>query len=260
MFAKAATATKQLPSKFKALSLDMKFYSGGVALLLLLVLFSLLLTIFGYGTRIQSLAENVTPFMMGILASGVIVEVAQKLNSFRRNLWFSFLVAFLTFIAYSMARVDANEFINQLTSIDPGKLPEAQTLLTSLLLIPSWISILLFVLAVLLSVGMLVVSFQMARDKTGYHGFLWFIKFIGLLGVFAGVAQADELYKDRYTLVKELLKDAVVVAEYHPKTVCANVFPGERVADVGGGFVSVFSPAGGAFTTRSCKQPQETDG
>ena len=246
----------QLPSEFRALSLDRKFYAVGGALMAIYVASLVLLNMFSDDVHAQSRVDMVMPLIIGFLTTALVLELAQKISSLWTNLWFGFLVAFFTFIAYSMARVEANGFLNELVAIDPGKLSEAQTLLTSLLLVPSWIKVLLFVLALLLSVATLVVFFQMAMDKKSSDIFLGFARLMGALGLYMGLAWVDKLYE--HPLVKDVLKNAVVVAEYHPKTICTNVFPGERVADVGGGFVSVFSTATGTFEPRPCEQPRES--
>ncbi|EEF80708.1 hypothetical protein MDMS009_647 [Methylophaga thiooxydans DMS010] len=58
------------------------------------------------------------------------------------------LFAFLTFSSYSVAKIQADKFINELTSLDPATLPQAQLLLTSLALVPSWMVVLLIIVVV----------------------------------------------------------------------------------------------------------------
>ena len=255
MFAKAAAAIKQLPSEFKASALYMKFYAIGGVLFVAYLVIGFVLILFRHDARVQDVAEIIIPFVLISFTIGVVVEFVQRLSSVWHNLWFGFFVGFLTFIAYSMARMEANEFINTLTNIDPSKLPEAQNLLTSLLLLPSWIKLLLPILLVLLVIAMLVIPILAVRDKTTRSSWLAIVRLLGVMGVFVVFARADELYG--HPLVEAGLRSAVVASEYHPRTICTNVFPGERVADVGDGFVSVFSTATDTFEPRRCERPQK---
>ena len=104
MFAKAVAAIKQSPSKFNALLLDRRFYAVGGALMAIYVLSLVLLNMFSDDVHAQSRVDMVVPLVLGFLTTALVLELAQKVSSLWTNLWFGFLVAFFTFIAYSMAK------------------------------------------------------------------------------------------------------------------------------------------------------------
>jgi hypothetical protein len=241
-----------LRTQFEALSLDRKFYAAAGFIFACYFLSSIPLFIFAEPNLVQSIASVTAPLSLSLLTAAVLVESTRFLEKMWERRWFKLLVAFLTFVAFSLARAHADKFINTLTSLDPSVLPQAQILLTSLLLVPSWVSVLLVILLLLMIVTMIFIPGFAASGENELTSWLRIGRVLGLMGVFTLLAWIDSQYKNDHSLVNSAMKEAVIYAEYHSKTPCRNVASDSLVADIGRGYISVFSRTSLDFHVENC--------
>jgi len=242
----------ELGRHFAGLSLDRKFYAAAGFVFACYFLSSIPLFIFGEPNLVQSVSSVTAPLSLFLLTVAVLIESTRFLEKMWERRWFKLLVAFLTFVAFSLARAHADKFINALTSLDPGVLPQAQILLTSLLLVPSWVSVLLVILLLLMIVTMVFIPGFAASGEDELTSWLRIGRVLGLMGVFTLLVWIDSQYKNDRSLVNSAMKEAVIYAEYHSKTPCQNVASDRLVADIGRGYISVFSRKTLEFHVEKC--------
>ncbi|WP_036310908.1 hypothetical protein [Methylophaga thiooxydans] len=125
-----------------------KFYALAGTLLSIYLVITIPFTLFGQTNVTQSVAQIIGPVCIALLTCAFLIESARLICTLWEHKWFKVLFAFLTFSSYSVAKIQADKFINELTSLDPATLPQAQLLLTSLALVPSWMVVLLIIVVV----------------------------------------------------------------------------------------------------------------
>lgn len=238
---------------FRRARIDRKFYTAGGLVFFGYVACSVPLLATGHREYVDLLASAAAPVAFACFAIAVACELAEVLVACWESWWFKLLIAFLTFFSYEIAKIHADNLINDFTSIDPGKLPAAQTLLTSLYIIPSWIGVLVPSLLVFLILGMSAFPLLLTTDAGKWGDGIGLGRIVGVMALLAALLWLDHEFKDDESLANTAFKAAVIESEYHAKSECLNVKSGELSADLGRGYVSVFLPERVSFETRSCE-------
>jgi hypothetical protein len=137
--------------------------------------------------------------------------------------------------------------------LDPATLPQAQILLTSFALVPSWMVVLLVIVVVYMMLSIIFFPVQTITNRDELLGLKRMGRIVGVLGVTALLTSALETYRDDASMINALMKEVVLLTEYHPQTHCKNITGDYLVADIGRGYASIFSRKSMEFTTLQCR-------
>lgn len=238
---------------FILLKLCSKFYALAGMLFCIYLVITIPFTLFGQTNVTESVAQIIGPVCIALLTCAFLIESARLIYTLWEHKWFKVLFAFLTFSSYSVAKIQADKFINELTSLDPATLPQAQILLTSFALVPSWMVVLLVIVVVYMMLSIIFFPVQTITNRDELLGLKRMGRIVGVLGVTALLTSALETYRDDASMINALMKEVVLLTEYHPQTHCKNITGDYLVADIGRGYASIFSRKSMEFTTLQCR-------
>lgn len=230
-----------------------KFYALAGMLFSIYLVITIPFTLFGQTSVIKSIAQIIVPVCIALLTCAFLIESTRLICTLWEHKWFKVLFAFLTFSSYSVAKIQADRFINEFTSLDPATLPQAQILLTSFVLVPSWMVVLLVIVVVYMLLSIVFFPVQTITNRDELLGLKRMGRIVGVLGVIALLTSILETYRDDASMINTLMKEVVLLTEYHPQTHCKNITGGYLVAEIGRGYISIFSRKSMEFTTLKCR-------
>jgi hypothetical protein len=222
-------------------------YKIGLCIGLLIIPVALVSGVLGVEENVGIVFSTIIYTSVVIWGVAFLVESYTILERLSRNKLFLVLLGGLSFALFKLSEISSDHFVNALTGIDPGLLPKSSSALVALFLPLQWLYI------VALAMMPLTIFFMLRTVVATKEGTVAFLgRIVAAITVMLLATYFGSFLSKEDSFVYMLAKEIVIAAEYFPNNQCANIFVGERVADINRGWVSVYSPELDRFRSERC--------
>ncbi len=242
-----------LSSEFGGLAVHDKVYKfGAITFFIYLGIGVISILMFGQ-EGLNVVASIFTYGMTMIFAVAVSIEYSLLLKNLYTKSWFKWLLGVIAVLVYKYSDSCANDFINDFVEIDPGLLPTASSILAMLFLPYSWLLAVSSFLSIYILICWMFFPFEPQSGQRQLGQWKFLARFFGLFFVFIVIAKSAALFENKESFFSLFSKHVVLSTEYFKKSNCLNVSPGERVADIGNSYISIYNANSGKFRTELCR-------
>ena len=240
-------------AQFEGLVLHDKVYKAGAFAFGLYMAVGLVFGIFFGHDSISKIANIFVYAIATIFSIAVFIEHWFAIKPLIEKTWVKWLGAGVAYLVYRYSESKAADFVNEFTKLDPDKLPDAISLLAALFLPYSWAVLVLSLLTVYIIVIWFIVPFHLKKDQQTIGEWKFIGRIVGVFAILVIFQQLVTAFDEKGSIIDLVSKEIVLRTEYYSSTVCKNVSEKAIVADIGRGYISVFSLEDRKFNVVKCQ-------
>lgn len=248
-----------ISSKFNGLPLHDKIYKIGAYVFVVYAVIVLTVSFFFDSQYISTIANIFAYLIATIFTFAVFAEYWDVLKPLFEKIWLRWIVGGIAYLVFRYSEGKAEDFINSFTGIDPSALPNAVSLLVALFLPYSWIVFISVILGVYLIVILLIAPVQIRKDEKTIGGWKFMGRLVGLLTIFILLSNLITLFDKEDSVSTLIAKETTLRTEYFNRSSCGGVNKDSLVADIGRGFISVYTPKTSKFEVKKCEYEITSD-
>ncbi len=240
-------------SKFIGLSLHDKIYKLGAYAFGAYLAIAFAFGLFLGPNYINQIASIFFYFIATIFTCAVFVEYWFALKPVLEKTWVKWVGAGIAYLVFRYSEGKAEDFVNGFTGIDPSALSSAVSLLTALFLPYSWVVLIAAILGVYVIFIWFFAPVQISNDEKNLGGWKFLGRIIGLFTIFVILQQLITAFDKEDSIAVLIAKETTLRTEYFKEFSCKGIAKGSLVADIGRGYISVFTPNSMLFEVKKCE-------
>lgn len=223
------------------------------------------------GWNVQRLNTAIFYYVIMACSVGFMIEyyVLYKIKIFEifNSKLFKLVASFFALPILVFTNINTHHFINSYTHLDPSLLPNAVVAL-NLIFMPYTCSILLMLMLTLIlfyeikkdtenvpfKVEFLFINKNQSKANKSVSNFNLnvFPRLIGIIGLILCLEKFEKSLFTKGGILNIIANTLVIESEYMKYSTCDGAKEGYLVADIGGGFVSIFDPKNNQFFRHQC--------